>query len=63
MNKRLLNIKEVCEYTGWGKTFARSVMKNDSHSFNIRCGNRLYVIKDKFDTYLEKCAKYRIPIK
>ncbi len=62
MDKALLNLKEVCDYTGWGKTKAREVLKRENSSFTVRLGNRLYVNKKLFDEYLERCAKYRIPI-
>lgn len=62
MDKALLNLKEVCDYTGWGKTKAREVLKRENSSFTVRLGNRLYVNKKLFDEYLERCAKYRISI-
>lgn len=62
MDKALLNLNEVCDYTGWGKTKAREVLKRENSSFTVRLGNRLYVNKKLFDEYLERCAKYRIPI-
>ena len=52
MEKVLMSIKEVCEYTGWG---------SDS-DFTIRVGNRLYVNKKLFDDYLVKCAKNKTDI-
>ena len=45
-----------------GKTKAREVLKRENSSFTVRVGNRLYVNKKLFDEYLERCAKYRIPI-
>ena len=62
MDKVLLSLNEVCEYTGWGKTKAREVLKRENSSFTVRVGNRLSVNKKLFDEYLERCAKYRIPI-
>ena len=62
MDKVLLSLNEVYEYTGWGKTKAREVLKRENSSFTVRVGNRLYVNKKLFDEYLERCAKYRIPI-
>jgi len=62
MDKVLLSLNEVCEYTGWGKTKAREVLKRENSSFTVRVGNCLYVNKKLFDEYLERCAKYRIPI-
>ena len=62
MEKVLLSIKEVCEYTGWGKTKTREILKRPESRFTVRVGNRLYVNKELFDEYLVKCAKYQIDI-
>lgn len=62
MDKALLSLNEVCDYTGWGKTKAREILKRDNSVFTVKMGNRLYVNKKLFDEYLERCAKYRIPI-
>lgn len=62
MDKILLSLNEVCEYTGWGKTKAREILKRPNSEFTIILGNRLYVHKKKFDQYLDKCAKYKIII-
>lgn len=62
MDKGLLNIREVCEYTGWGMTKAREILKRPESRFTVRVGNRLYVNKELFDEYLIKCAKYQIDI-
>lgn len=57
-----MNVKEVCEYTGWGDTKVREVIKNHGSTFSLKLGNRLYVDKDKFDKYLDSCIKYGITI-
>ena len=62
MEKVLLNITEICEYTGWGKTKVREILKRPDSTFTIRMGNRLYANKKLFDEYLNKCAKYQISI-
>lgn len=62
MEKVLLSIKEVCEYTGWGMTKIREILKRPESRFTVRVGNRLYVNKELFDEYLVKCAKYQIDI-
>lgn len=58
----LLSLQEVCEYTGWGMTKARQILKRSNSSLTVRMGNRLYANKKLFDEYLERCAKYQIPI-
>lgn len=62
MEKRLLTIKELCEYTGWGKTKVREILKRPDSKFTVRMGNRLYADKKLFDEYIERCAKYQIPV-
>lgn len=62
VTKRLMNVKEVCEYTGWGATKVREVIKNHGSTFSLKLGNRLYVDKEKFDKYLDNCIKYGITI-
>lgn len=62
VTKRLMNVREVCEYTGWGATKVREVIKNHGSTFSLKLGNRLYVDKDKFDKYLDNCIKYGITI-
>lgn len=57
-----MNVKDVCEYTGWGATKVREVIKNHGSTFSLRLGNRIYVDKDKFDKYLDNCIKYGITI-
>lgn len=62
MEKRLLNIQELCDYTGLGKTKIREILKRPSNSFTVKIGNRTYVDKEKFDAFLEQCMKYNIAI-
>ena len=62
MEKRLLNIQELCEYTGWGKTKVREILKRPDSTFTIKMGNRLYADKALCDKYLDNCAKYQISI-
>lgn len=62
MEKVLMTIKEVCEYTGWGETKVRAILKRPDSTFTIRMGNRLYADKRLFDEYLARCAKYQIHI-
>lgn len=62
MEKALLNINELCTYTGWGKTKVREILKRPDSPFTVQMGNRLYANKKLFDEYLNKCAKYQIKI-
>ena len=58
----LLNIKQLCEYTGLGETKIREILRRPESTFTIRVGNRLYANKKLFDEYLDRCAKYQIRI-
>lgn len=62
MEKAIMSLKEVCDYTGWGETKVRQILKNPANKFTVVLGNRLFVNKKLFDEYLEKCAKYHISI-
>ena len=62
MDKILLTVKEVCGLTGWGQTKVREILKRPNNGFTVRMGNRLYVNKQKFEAYLDKCARYNITI-
>lgn len=62
MEKMLMSVKDVCEYTGWGETKVREIMKNPNHKFTIRLGNRLYADREKFEQFLDRCARYQLTI-
>lgn len=53
MDKKLLNIKEICEYLGIGKTKARELVRGHN-GFGVRIGNRWYVDKKQLDRWIEK---------
>lgn len=57
-----MTIKEVCEYTGWGETKTREVVRRKDSTFSVKVGNKYFVDKAKFDKYLETCMRYRITI-
>ena len=52
MDKILMTVKEMCEYTGWGETKVREILRRPDSEFTIRMGNRLYADKRLFDDYL-----------
>ena len=45
MDKKLLNIKEICEYLGIGETKARELVRGHN-GFGVRIGNRCYADKN-----------------
>ena len=62
MNKKFLSVKELCEYTGWGETKIREILKRKDSTFTIRMGNRLFADKEAFDDFIANCRKYKIAI-
>jgi len=62
MDKILLTIKDICDYTGWGETKVRSILKSPNSTFTVKYGNRFYAHKELFDEWLAKHAKYNIAI-
>lgn len=61
-DKALLNIEQLCAYTGWGKTKVREILKRSDSTFTVRMGNRYYANKKLFDEYLDNCARCQIRI-
>ncbi|MGO5036732.1 helix-turn-helix domain-containing protein [Roseburia faecis] len=51
--KRLLDIKETCEYLGIGQTKARELIRGHN-GFGIQIGNRWYADKTKLDLWIER---------
>lgn len=51
-DKKLLNVKEFCEYLGIGETKARELLHDRRNGFTVRIGSRLYAHKDKVDIWL-----------
>lgn len=57
-----MTLKELCQYTGWGMTKAREIAKRPESSYTLRVGNKLYIDKESFDSFINKCMKYHISI-
>lgn len=60
--KRFITIKELADYTGWGLTKTREVVKRENSGFTLRVGNKYFIDKNKFDKYIENCIRYNISI-
>ncbi len=54
--KYLLNIQEIMNYTGWGETTVRTLLKDPRCEFSVRQGNRHYAIRKKLEKYLDSLA-------
>lgn len=53
IEKRLLNIKETCQYLGIGQTKARELVRGHN-GIGLQIGNRWYADKNKLDTWIER---------
>lgn len=62
MEKVLLSVKELMEYTGWGENKVRALLKDPTMPFIFRDGtNRLQCNKRLFDKWLDsQCGKQRV---
>ena len=58
MEKILLSLKELCEYTGWGETKVREILKRENSTIerfnvkNVLCRNSS--VRAKFEAIMEK---------
>ena len=57
MDKALLNVHEVCEYLGIGKTKARELLLSPDSDFTIRIGKRIFAHKELLDEWLLRKAE------
>ena len=55
--KYMLTIKEAAAYYGIGMKFLRRCAENGESKFSVICGNRVMIIKDKFEEYLYACSE------
>lgn len=53
LSKKLLSIKEVCDYLGIGQTKARELLRGHN-GFGVQIGNRWYANKVKLDEWIER---------
>ena len=50
--KGLLNVTEMCEYLGLGKTKVRELLADPRNEFTVRIGSRIFAHKGKLDAWL-----------
>lgn len=60
IDKRLLNIKEFCQYLGIGETKAREIMTKTNNPFTVRIGNRLYANKILLDKWIDSISGNKV---
>lgn len=55
-DKKLLSLKEFCEYLCIKETKARYILTKTKNSFVVRIGNRLYANKQKLDEWIDSIS-------
>ena len=60
MDKRLLTLKEFCEYLGIGETKARELMTKTNNSYTVRIGGRLYANKILLDKWIDSISGNKV---
>ena len=58
--KKLLNLKEFCDYLGIGQTKARELMTKTDNPYTVRIGNRLYANKRMLDRWVDSISGNKI---
>lgn len=56
-SKKLLSLKEFCEYLGIGETKAREILKRADCTFRVRIGNRLYANRTLLDKWIDSVSE------
>lgn len=56
VGKKLITLKEMCEYLSIGETEARAILKHESCKFRVRIGNRLYANKPLLDEWIDSIS-------
>ena len=51
MEKKLLSLKETCDYLGIGQTKCRELLR-ERNGFGVQIGNRWYANKERLDRWL-----------
>lgn len=55
-DKKLLNVKEVCEYLGIGDSKCREILRG-RNGIGVQIGNRWYANKSKLDKWIDNQTK------
>lgn len=58
--KKLLNLKEFCDYLGIGQTKARELMTKTDNPYTVRIGNRLYANKRMLDRWVDSISGNKV---
>lgn len=58
--KKLLNLKEFCDYLGIGQTKARELMTKTDNPYTVRIGKRLYANKRMLDRWVDSISGNKV---
>ena len=56
LGRKLITLKEMCDYLAIGETEARSLLKSKACPFGVRIGNRLYANKTLLDDWIDSIS-------
>lgn len=62
MEKRLYSLKEFTKYTGMGMSKARELAKVHECDFTVRVGNKIFIDIEGFNSYMQQCMQFGVPI-
>lgn len=60
LDKKLLNVKEFCQYLGIGQTKAREMMTKTNNPYTVRLNGRLYANKILLDKWIDSISGNRV---
>lgn len=55
--RKVLTFEEAAAYSGIGITQLRKMASSKNCTFSIADGNRLFIVREKFDKYISKIEK------
>ena len=62
MDQILLNLQQMCEYTGLKKSVLIKIANNPDNRFIVRLDTKIFFHKRLFDEYIKKCVKERLGV-
>lgn len=60
--KYMLTVKEASEYYNIGTKALRRIAENGEKKFAVASGNKMLIIRHRFEDYLDWCCDNNIPV-
>ena len=60
--KYMLTVKEAAEYYNMGTKALRRIVENAEKKFAVVSGNKVLIIRHRFEEYLDWCCDNNIPV-